>query len=523
MFPLRVDSTSDAARMGAGNFLSRQRGFNDGVKELGASLGKGVLTARISQEEQDAARMENLRKAMDEKDWDALKTLMKDPWHKRLWNAMTGKNGKEDTGIAAIDDIRRSKQKRLDAAEQSLANFPYRPVSKSDDSSTFPLKTDREDLLGLHESREAAGKARADMDEWNKEGIGEKLMELAGNETERLASASGRTALRAAEAAGMDTGYIPMSKQDEMASAMALHMDDRAFNMEKDNRSEILSNYRNYLLRANGLASSMAGLAQAGVKPDDPAYKLIEQERNNYIAASRSLRDEGLKAGINPNYFIAENPDEDKDKNKKLSGESLTNAELTDILNKLGLDKNKTTSDNEIQAKLNELGLIVASGDVTELTKLHNGTADSGHANEQKEREAETHKLGTTRTKQEIAAAEEDRKDREYNRNLDDWTRRNPNHSIFQAASIKGNAAIAKAKNYFSKGNYKGVVDALNASADDENVKLAFSVLGFKIGASGNSVTKDGAADAYEAYKAEIQYIEDEVKKMESTMPVRKK
>jgi hypothetical protein len=256
MIPISIADNRAAIQMAADRMnelksIDNAKEFRDSLEGFGKASGDAVIIGRLKQNEDDEAKLAKINEAIENGDSQAIRELTKDPWYMRAWDRI--KQG--------VNDDRRfntGNRERNDYLEAMLPRAASSSVFGRDGSYIS------QDVHGLlpNSVKEADDIMNGRLNEKKKyenfaidQGIKEKerLEKSIKNKDELL---------RAAETAGINTGYIPSSEKDKMeieqkALADKMIYDDETANIkgafaqltENDNKAQSSRGSYNAALR----------------------------------------------------------------------------------------------------------------------------------------------------------------------------------------------------------------------------------------------------------------------------------
>jgi len=171
------------------------------------------------------------------------------------------------------------------------------------------------------------------------------------------------TVARAAETAGITTGYIPASQQDKT-------------NLEAQERDfeSYVKDYAQATTRRNGIAATLAQYeALAANGPLSTEQNAIVQDlRHQYRSLNdtiRNIKAEGIKAGVPERRFLIE---ADGAPSAASSISESDRISWTNEATQAGLPSNKKMSEAEVQAFLQSKGIEVSDPKIKHITQKQN-------------------------------------------------------------------------------------------------------------------------------------------------------
>ncbi len=456
MIPLQVTSIGDAVRAGSDNFGGRQNRFIQGVQDLGKGLSQGILTARLVKEDEDALKAQRLQAAIDAGDMKAMNELTQPGMFGRLF-------GKK---------------------EEVLPGVFGRPFSA--------------DEYGGSPEMQAFAKTINE----------ENIRKRADAELAELNSRP--TAKRAAERAGMATGYIPESEQDKMNFDADQKMKELDMDSVIKNKDKLLQVASQFNTRANGIRASIGGMmAKPELTTEDKEFiKQQKADLKSQLNAYEKIRKKAISEGVDPDFFAEFSELESgndsfvpTDKLEEFFVSTLQNPESNFKEQKLGLPIIKA----KVKAAFPDYDFnMLTDGDWKKIQGYQHEMIDLARGNTIEENQVKQSKQDVVKGGQAIKNADFTFKQNKFNSEF-------PNYSSWQNTSIQNKATNAKAATLFEKGNYKGVIETLKASIP-ESSRIGLKLPIFSLSFSDNPSESD-ALTAIESFIDSINVIEGELKR----------
>jgi len=515
MMPISVRDNSTAIQMGANRANNAVAQFNQGLRDAGKGFEQGMIISRLKEEEDEYMKRQRLQKALDANDTEAIRKLLQDPWYQKLWSAVKGEGWKSqiDKDLNKIDEENRAVLNEY----HSKKNEGYNPAQTSSVVDKRNVQfTAMPNTIEQTEPMVFDDHSRHDLASYSKEQpiaispmpetIAPPVLQDRNEHLRKQAQTvvndvPDTTVARAAETAGINTGYIPASQQDKG-------------NIEEvtRNRNEIVSNYKNAISQGRMLLNAAAQFLIAGGDEGQALAAQNQAEARKFFVQASLLREQGIAAGVNKDYFVdgletgdgtgIAKPDELRNsdelrnygsKLKEMAGDKLPdNVMLQSLSAQLAKDNPNFKPLNE---KEFEYVLDFAKKDYTD-------------------------KRSDTQAKQDIAKGTEDVKDREFNRKIDDWNRDNKaNLDHWQKVNRDLKGAYNTAADYYAKGMYRNAMEAMKAANEDANkMKVSLFNVGFTF--NSNPSPKE-VYDALLVMRNGIKGSSDEITKLKETMPKR--
>jgi hypothetical protein len=334
--------------------VDRAKEFRDGLERFGKAAGDFTIINRLAMEEADEIKKQKLQQAMESNDIGAIEELTKDPWYARLWDRV--KEGWTDNRKFSTEN--RERNEYLNSLPNSIGNKPDEQISSI---SLLP------DSL------------RGDVNEF--------VIRQGKRELDRLNEKG--TVRRAAETAGIDTGYMKASEQDKFNEELK----------EKE-ANDIVSDFRNNLMTLrvyDGRKSELQMVPEVDRGREwHQSMNELNAQRNSLLKRNEEIRQRGLGMGIDKTRFLeTETPAETEIKKDLGQDRALQIAQTFDqVITGLG----SNPSDNQIYQAFAQANNPLA--DNNELkhvrTKIDEKT--------QRDRGQEKHELGIIAQRQSIAA-----------------------------------------------------------------------------------------------------------------------
>jgi len=254
IMPISVRDNSWAIGAGAQRAQNAVDNFNSGLTNAAKGFERGMIIGRIKEEEDDYIKAQKLQNAIANNDTTAIQELMQDPWYQKAWNAITGKGwtSQIDRDVDALDERNRNvlgqfhsqkmegyapaetntvidnRNARITRMPDSIGT-PEDSESKWDDDGEIkiPVRESKQIMnhpeFGSIERRGGAfgvikrmPDSISNIKEPELEDRNKFLRSKAQAEANRLTPEVPTTVARAAETAGIDTGYMKPSERDKI-------------------------------------------------------------------------------------------------------------------------------------------------------------------------------------------------------------------------------------------------------------------------------------------------------------------
>jgi hypothetical protein len=357
MMPISVRDNSAAIQMGYNRANDTVNRFNTGLNDASKGFEKSVIIGRLKSEEDEYMKRQRLEKAIADNDTEAIRQMLQDPWYKKLWNGLKDVSKIDGPGFTWKSQIDRDLENADFTAMPNKLTIPKKEGEyhfnipdggvemikggSSGEISLMPNSLNRNDFL--------INKARQRVNDYDN----------------RIPT----TVARAAETAGIQTGYIPASGQDKM-------------NIEQQERNfeSYVKDYSQATLRRNGIAATLANYealaANGALSPEQQTIvKDLRHQYESLNATIRNIKDEGIKAGVPERRFLIEAEGTAPEASQESDRINWTN-EATNA----GLPNNKKMSEAEVQAFLIAKGIDVSDPKIKHVTQKQNENYAAWHS-----------------------------------------------------------------------------------------------------------------------------------------------
>jgi len=460
MMPISVDGMHAAFAAGADRARNAQQDFRQGVQGLGKSAGDAILGYRLRKEDAEELEAKRLQSAIDGGDTEALERMV-------------------NTGLWAK---------------------PERPGNGTA-SALWAMAPEAQAQVQARKDEALAGKARARIEELNNR----------------------PSARRAAERAGMATGYIPASEQDKMDFAANEKMKQMEMEMEKfnlqqaDNQADIASksydfNNRQEAYEQNRI-TQIRQAAQGRELRDDEKQEIREAKARAVQYRQAAMKDrEWLTARLkegDPRLNFGDRPDVPAI-NDDLMGFTDKYFDAYEGLDKSFLSNFETLTTPTLDKVASQLG-ITDAGEKQILKQYLESDLNEHIAKREAQKRAELHKLGIAEANLGIKGKGISNEQSAYNLKLSQFNSDYPNYSAFTIQDAQNRATSAKAVDLFKSGDYRATIEALKATmpeSDSIGLKLPFVNLSFS-----DNPTREDAIRALKSFNESMKIIENELSK----------
>jgi hypothetical protein len=425
MMPISVRDNSTAIQMGYNRANETVNRFNQGLNDASKGFEKGMIISRLKSEEDDYMKRQRLEKAIADNDTAQIQELLQDPWYKKLWSAIKGEgwNSQIDKDLNALDEENRNTlqnfhsqkmegyvpaqtQSVVDNHNVTMTSMPEKFNADGWDENgqiVLPEKIGEIPFERLDGSLGAIrGGSRGVINRLMPETIAEPelrdrnafLKEQGQNVVDNVPDA---TVARAAETAGINTGYVPASQQDQMNLAK----------QERDFESYV-KDYTQATIRRNGIASTLAQYeALAANSPLSPEQQTIVKDlRHQYNSLNdtiRNIKSEGIKAGVPERRFLIE-----ADGAPNAASEAVPESDRiawTNEATQAGLPNNKKMSEAEVQSFLQSKGIEVNDPKIKHITQKQNENYAAWDSNVKDAQSRQSGSINVQKAAQDFAGA----------------------------------------------------------------------------------------------------------------------
>jgi len=276
MIPIRVDSNLSAVQLGANRAQNHVNNFNAGLQAAGQNFGDAVIKGRLLQNENQINEKQELQAAIalaeQTGNWSKVDGMLRDPWYRRIFDFTKSdyQKGMEayESEIAGIplynQQIQQKRELGQNIIDSNVNNPLYNNASDPMDiSQVFPSHIDTNNSeqmekdfsgnkgTGLTEFSEyyllnKANPGREEKEEWRvRNNMEQQIRNAADERYNSLPFDIDRNLLRAAEAAGINTGYMQPSKQDEIDYMADIKAQQAQLDWERQNSPMALFNKLN--------------------------------------------------------------------------------------------------------------------------------------------------------------------------------------------------------------------------------------------------------------------------------------
>jgi len=391
--PISVRDNSWAIGAGAQRAQNAVDSFNKGLTDASKGFEKGVVIGRLKQEEDEYMKRQRLQKALNENDTETIQKLLQDPWYKKLWSTIKGEGWQSqiDKDLEQLDQENRDAlgnyhgkgmegytpaqtNSVIDNRNVQFTTMPETIDNLWDENGqiVFPKKEGEIQLERIDGSMGTVrGGSSGVINRLMPETIAEPVLRDRNEFLRKQAQSvvddvPDTTVARAAETAGINTGYVPASQQDKANIEFAVLQGDK-----------IISAYNSATTRRNGLAATIAQMEQV---PEGQRFgefnnvlKSMQNEYKDLNQTIRNLKDEGISKGLNPNFFIAGDGSGSVNVTQDPSKTATWNANWEQIKGKLTSTSNDADVFNALYALT---GKEPTTEEVNHITKLNSQATD---------------------------------------------------------------------------------------------------------------------------------------------------